>query len=44
MNIVDIILVISVAAAVTGAVIAAVRWRKKGSCCGDCSECRRRCR
>ncbi|MBQ9383023.1 MAG: FeoB-associated Cys-rich membrane protein [Ruminiclostridium sp.] len=41
MNIVDIILILLIAAALTGAVIKIVTDRKKGkSCgCGDCSRC-----
>ena len=41
---VDIILVAGIAIVIAGAVILAVRRKKKGSsCCGDCAKCRSRC-
>ena len=39
MNIYDIILIIVIVAVLTAAVFLAVRSRKRGGCCGNCSEC-----
>ena len=36
MNAVDVVLVILIAVALTGAVISCIRQRKKGRCCGCC--------
>ena len=40
MNLVDIILIVLIAAAVTGALFVMIRDKKKGrGCCGNCSCC-----
>ena len=39
MNLIDIVLIAVIAAAFILAVVSCIRQKKKGSCCGNCSDC-----
>ncbi|MBR5683594.1 MAG: FeoB-associated Cys-rich membrane protein [Ruminococcus sp.] len=42
MNVFDIVILLCIAAGLVLAVRSLIKQKKKGSCCGDCSTCRRR--